>query len=121
MLVAQRTLAHVRQFDSTLRTCVHEPIATLGMEFGGSDDLGQLLHIRWLDIDDIEALILNVEIPQVNPEVITADKRLAITINRDAVDVIGVGISIRASRDCSYNGIVVRQAWKLEIASVLEM
>jgi hypothetical protein len=51
------------------------------MKLGSCDDLGQLLHVCRLDVNNVEALILNVEVPQVNPEIITADEGLAITID----------------------------------------
>lgn len=121
MLVTERTLAHICQFDGALGACVHEPIAALRVELCGCNDFGQLLHIRRLNIDDVEALILNIEIPEVDPEVITADECLSVAVDRDAIDVVGVGISIRASRDGSYDGIVMRQARELQIPSFLEM
>lgn len=60
MLVAQSTLPHVGQFDCAFRTCVHEPVATLWVKLGGSDHLGQLLHVRRFNVDNVEALILYV-------------------------------------------------------------
>lgn len=67
MLVAKGILSHISKFDGPFRACVHEPITTLWMEFGSSDDLGQFLHVRRLYIDDVETLILYVEVPQIDP------------------------------------------------------
>lgn len=30
------------------------------MELGGRDDLCELLHVDWLDVDDVEALIADI-------------------------------------------------------------
>ena len=65
MLVTQRILTHVGQLYCPFRACIHKPVTTLGMEFGGGDDFGQLLHVGWLDVNDVETLVLNVEVPQV--------------------------------------------------------
>lgn len=81
MLVAESALSHICELDSAFRTCIHEPIAALGVKFGSCDDFGQLFHIRGLDVDNVEALILDVEVPEVDPKVITADKCLAIAVD----------------------------------------
>lgn len=81
MLIAESTLPHICQFDSAFRACVHEPIAANGVKFSGGDNLCQLLHIGGLDVNDVEALVLNVEVPEVDPEVITTDKGLSIAVD----------------------------------------
>ena len=81
VLIAQRLLPHVRQLDGAFRTRVHEPIAGDGMELRRCYDFRQLFHIRRLDIHDVEALILYVQVPQVYPQVVRADECLAITID----------------------------------------
>lgn len=63
MLVTERILSHVRQLYRAFRARVHKPIAALWVEFSCGDHLCQLLHVRGFDVDNIEALILNVEIP----------------------------------------------------------
>ena len=60
MLVAKSTLPHVGQLDCAFRTRVHEPVATLRVELSGSNDLGQFLHVRGFDVDNVEALILDI-------------------------------------------------------------
>jgi hypothetical protein len=44
------------------------------------DDLCELLHVRRLDVDDVEALILDVQVPQVYPKIIAGDERLAVAV-----------------------------------------
>lgn len=51
--IAQCRLSHVRQLDRALRRRVHEQVARLRVELGGRDDLRELLHVRWLDVDDV--------------------------------------------------------------------
>ena len=111
MLVTQSTLPHVSQLDCALGAGIHEPITTSRMEFRRSDDLCELLHVRRLYIDDVEALVLDVEIPEVNAQVVAADERLPITVDRDAVDMVRMGVSVRSSWNRSYNCIMVGEAW----------
>lgn len=91
------------------------------MELGGGDDFCQLFHIGRLDINNIEALILNVEVPQIDPEIVTAYERLAIAVDGYAVDVIGVGIGICSTRHGSNDGVVVSHAGQLQLRGVLEL
>ena len=91
------------------------------MEFGGCDDFGQFLHIRGFDIDDIEALILNVEIPKIDPEVITADEGFSITVNGDAVDVVGVGIGVGSARHRRNHCVMMCHARELQLLRVFEL
>jgi hypothetical protein len=70
MLIAQRSLPHICQLDCAFTRRIHEPVASGGMEFCSSDDLSQLFHVRRLDVDDVEALILDVEVPQVYSQVV---------------------------------------------------
>jgi len=80
------------------------------MELSGGDNFGELFHVCWLNINNVEALVLDVEIPQVDPQVVTADKRFTIAVDRYAVDVIGVRICVGLpGYGCNY-GIVVSEA-----------
>lgn len=110
MRVTQRAFTHVSKLDGALAAGIHEPVATLRVEFGSGDDLGQLLHVGRLDVDDIEALVLNVKVPQIDPQVITGNERLSITVYGNAVDVISMSIGIGASRDSGHNSIMVCHA-----------
>jgi len=67
MAVAESAFTHIRELDCSLAAGVHEPIAALWMEFCSSYDLSELFHVRRLDVHDIKALILYIEIPQVYP------------------------------------------------------
>lgn len=90
------------------------------MELGGSDDLCQLLHVGGLDVHNVEALVLDVEVPEVYAQVITADKRLAVAVDRDAVDVVCMSVGICPTRDGGYNGIVVCEARQLQFTGIPE-
>lgn len=110
MLITESTLSHVRELDGAFGACIHEPVTALWVELGCCDHFCQLFHVGWFDVDDIEALILDVQVPQVYPQVVTANESLPITVHRDAVDVICVGIGVSSSRYCCYNGIMVGKA-----------
>lgn len=120
MLITQCPLAHVGKLDGTLRASVHELITADGVEFGRGDDLGKLLHIRGLDIHNVEALVLDVEVPQVNSQIVTADKCLAITVHRDAIYVIRMGVCVCSPWDSSDHGIMVCQSREFQGRGVLE-
>lgn len=87
------------------------------MEFSSSNDLGQLFHVDWLNVDDVKALIANIKIPQVDSEIVCADVCLSIRVDADAVDVIGVSVGINLSRHSSDNGIVMSQRGQSQVAT----
>lgn len=60
MLIAESALSHIGELDRALGAGVHEPVTAGGMELGGGDDLGQLLHVCRLNIDNVEALVLDI-------------------------------------------------------------
>lgn len=66
MLITQSTLAHVGKLNCALGAGVHEPVAAERVEFGGGDDLCEFLHVCGLDVDNVETLVLNVEVPKVD-------------------------------------------------------
>jgi hypothetical protein len=80
------------------------------MKLRSSDDLSQLLHVGRLDVYDIKALVLNVEIPQIDPKIIAADEGFAITIHRNAVDVVCMRIRVRPPWNSSNDCIMVGHA-----------
>lgn len=90
------------------------------MEFCGSDDLRKLLHIRRLDIHNIEALILDVQIPEVYTQIIATDERLPIAVDRDTVDVVSMSIGISPPRYGGDYCVVMCEAGKFQIGSRVE-
>ena len=58
------------------------------MKFRGSDDLRELLHVLWLDVDDSERLVGDFEVPEVDSEVVRRNVGFSVTVWRDRVDVI---------------------------------
>jgi hypothetical protein len=120
VLITQGPLPHIGKLDGTLRAGVHEPVTADRVEFGRCDYLGEFLHVRRLDVHNVEALVLNVEIPQVHSEVITADKGFAITVNGDAIYMIRVGIGVCSPWNSSNHGIMVCQTRQLQSCRVLE-
>ncbi len=77
------------------------------MELGGSYDLCELFHVCRFDVDDVEALILNVEIPEVDSKIVTADECLAIAVHGDAVDVVCMGVCVSLSWNGGDDRVVV--------------
>lgn len=121
VMVAECTLAHIRKLNRALGAGVHEPVAALWMELGSRYDLGELLHIGRLDVDNVKALLLYVKIPEVDAQVIAADKCLAVTIHGNTVDVVCVSIGVGAARNSRDDCVVVCQAWELQIAGMPEL
>lgn len=120
MFVTERSLAHVGKLDGTLGASVHELVAADGVEFSRSDHLSQLLHVRRLDIHNVEALVLNVEVPQVHSQIITADKGFAITVHGNAIYMVRVSIRVSSPWDGGDHGIMVCQSGQLQSRCVLE-
>src|ERR1700753_3523132 len=85
------------------------------MKLRRCDDLCQLLHVRGLDIDDVEALVLDIEIQKIYPQVVGGDESLAIAVDGYAVDVISVSVRIDTARDGSNDSIVVGHSREFEI------
>ena len=121
MLVAKGALSHVCELDGALGAGIHEPVAAQGVELGSCYHIGQLLHVGWLDVDNVEALVLYVQVPEVDTQIITADERLPVAVHRNAVDVVGVRIGIRPARHGRHDGIVVREPWQLQLRCVAEL
>jgi len=121
MLITQSALSHICELDGSLGAGIHEPVAALGMKLGGRDNLGKFLHVCRLDIHNVEALVLDVQVPQVYAQIITTDERLSVTVDRNAVDVVGMSIGVRPARHCSNYCVVVREPRQLEIARIAEM
>lgn len=91
------------------------------MELCGGNDLGQLLHVGRLDINNIETLILDVEIPQVDAQVVTADVCFAIAVHRNAIDVVSVGVGIHTTRYSGDDCVVVCHAGEAEVGGAAEV
>lgn len=77
------------------------------MEFGRGNHLGQLFHVSWLDVNDVEALVLYVEVPKIDPQIVTADKSLSVAVDRDTVNVVSVCICVVSTWDRSDHGVVM--------------
>ena len=120
MLIAKSALAHIRQLDRTLGAGIHEPVTADWVEFSSGDHLGEFFHVGGLDIDDVEALVLDIEVPQVDAEIVTADESFPVAVDGDAVDVIGVGIGVGSAGDGGHNSVVVCKAGHLEGSGILE-
>lgn len=66
-------------------------------------------------IEDTEAAIGDLQIPQVYPEVIGGDERLKVRVDRDGVDVVGVCVA-EYTPGCSLNHqIHGLQHWHLRV------
>lgn len=120
-MIAQCTLAHVGELDGALGAGIHEPVAAERVELGGGDDLCELLHVGGLDVDDVEALVLDVKVPKVDSQVVAADEGLAIAVDGNAVDVVGVGVGIGSTGNGGDDHVVMGQARKFEICGIAEV
>lgn len=114
MLIAQSVLPHIGQFNRSFRAGIHEPIAAFWMKLGCRNDFSQLFHVRWFDVNDVEALILNVEIPKIDAQVVTTYERLPIAIDRYAIYVVGMSVCVISARNSGDDGVVVGQPGEFE-------
>lgn len=81
MLITQSAFSHVSKLDGAFRACIHEPITALWMKFCSRDDFCQFFHIGWFNVHNIEALILNIQVPKIYSQIITADECLSIAVH----------------------------------------
>jgi hypothetical protein len=121
MLVAQSTLSHISQLDCAFGAGIHEPITAYRVELCSGNDFGQFLHVGGLDVDNVEALVLDVEVPEVDPQIVTANERFAIAVYRYAVDVVGKCVGVCLPRYCSNDSIVMCESRKLQVGGVAEV
>lgn len=121
MRITKSPLTHISQLDGSLAAGIHEPIAAERVELCGGNDLGQLFHVCRLDVNNVEALILNVEVPQVDAQIITTDVCLAIAVDRNAINVVSVGVGVHAARYGSDDCVVVCHAGEGEVGGAAEM
>jgi hypothetical protein len=63
-----------------------------------------------MDKEPTEALVADVEIPEINTKVVRRDIGLAIRVDRDRVDMVGMGIRIDLSWYCCHDGVMVSQS-----------
>ena len=83
VLITQSRFAHISELDSTLAATIHELIAMRRVKFGSCDDFCKFFHVDWLDIDNVERLVLYAEIPEVNTQIVSTDICFAIRIDTD--------------------------------------
>jgi len=84
------------------------------VELGGRDDFGELLHVGWFDVNNIEALVLDVQVPQVDSQVVAGNESLSVRVYGYAVDMVSMSISIGPPRNCSNNCIVMCETGQSE-------
>ena len=63
-----------------------------------STHLCEFLHVGGLDVDDVEGLVGDLHVPQVDAEVVGREVRLAVRVDADRVDVVGVRVGEDAPR-----------------------
>jgi hypothetical protein len=91
------------------------------MEFGSCDYFSEFLHVSGLDVNNVEALVLNVEVPKVDSQIIAADKGFPVTVHRDAVNVIGVRVGVCSAWHGGNDRVVVCESRQFQVGSVLEL
>lgn len=70
--------------------------------------------IRSSDEALTETLVRDVEVPEVDAEVVCGDVGLAIRVDRDGVDVVGVCVRVDLARDSGDDVILLEQTWQAE-------
>ena len=58
-----------------------------------------------------------MQVPKINPEIIATNEGLAVTIDRYAIDMVGVCVRIGFTRDRGYDSVMMRETRELEIRS----
>mmetsp|Transcript_19826 Transcript_19826/g.61903 ORF Transcript_19826/g.61903 Transcript_19826/m.61903 type:complete len:396 (-) Transcript_19826:545-1732(-) len=112
--VAEGGGAHVAEADAAARGGVEEGVAVDRVEVGRREDLGERLHVCRLDVDYVEAALSVSQVPQVEPQVVAGEERLAVGAERHRVYVVRVRVrkgSLRRRRDDALAG---RHQWEAE-------
>lgn len=118
--VAQSPLPHIREFDGPFRARVHEPVAACRVKLRRCNYFCKLLHVCRFDIHNVEALVLNIQVPQVDPQIITAYEGLPVTVDRDAINVISMGVGVGSSRYSSDDRIMMCHSWEFQCRRIFE-
>lgn len=74
-----------------------------------------------LDVNDLEALVVNIQIPEIDSKIITTDEKLSIAIDGDTVEIIRVSVDITLPGSCCRHNFVVYETRDFELCSCLEM
>jgi len=61
-----------------------------------------------------EALVADVQIPEVDSQIISRDVRFLVRVDRDGVNVVGMSVRVDLSRDGGDNVILLRHSRKTE-------
>jgi len=130
----KKTKTELETFFSKRKThlaaAVDKEVAVRRVELGCGDDLSELLHVLRLDVDNVyraqdcslkkkrerakadrrtKALVRDVHVPQVDTEVVGRDESLAVRVDRDRVDVIGVCVGVDTTRDVGKHFFLARE------------
>lgn len=84
------------------------------MELCSRNDLLQQLYICRFQIDDIEALLATIQIPNVHTKIISRQEHFTIRAERDGVDVVSVCIAKNSLRSGSYCCRLVHHLWEAD-------
>ncbi|CAH0375368.1 unnamed protein product [Pelagomonas calceolata] len=95
---AARRGAQVEEPDGAARRGVEQGVPLDRVEARRRDDLRQVLHVRRLRVDDVAAPIRHVQPPEVDPQVVRGQERLAVGAHAQRVDVVRVLARVRRPR-----------------------
>ena len=70
MSVTQGSHPHVTQADEALARAVHKVVAVGWMELGSCNHFCKLFHVGWLDVNNVKALVRDIQMPQVDAQVV---------------------------------------------------
>jgi hypothetical protein len=77
------------------------------VEFRRRDYLCQFFHVGRLDVYDVEALVLYVEVPEIDPKVVATDERLSVAVYGYAIDVVCMSVCICLTGNSGHDGVVM--------------
>ena len=53
------------------------------MKFCSGDDFGEIFHVGWFDVDDVEGIVGFFEVPDVDAEVVGREEGLVVGVYGD--------------------------------------
>mmetsp|Transcript_7554 Transcript_7554/g.17290 ORF Transcript_7554/g.17290 Transcript_7554/m.17290 type:complete len:235 (-) Transcript_7554:149-853(-) len=79
------------------------------------NDFCELLHVRRLDVHNVECRVVATQVPQVDPKIICREEIFLVAVERDRVDMIGMSIHEHAFRRGTYHILLSALAKRWDI------
>ena len=112
--VAHGVLAQICQTNRPLTRRVRQIVAIFRMKFGARDDFAQVFHVGRLYVHNVETLLIALEMPHVDSQIIRTDEGFPVAVHAQRVDVIRVRVGVRAPIARREDALSPNDGWNLQ-------